>query len=108
MNYSGMDDFTGEPYSFELLDVQQDVIDNNPCITAKIETSLGHCSVLEWLNTDFVERIDSHMKIHDIGNLENLFNLEKKPDFMPIEDFLPFKAIFDALDQELSSLSVSS
>jgi hypothetical protein len=101
MKYSGVSDFTGKPYSFELFDVELDDIEGNACVKATIKTELGEDSILEWVNSDgTVERIDSHIKINN--DVKSLFSLEGKPSFMPTDDYIPFIAIFDALDNELS------
>lgn len=62
-----------------------------------VETSLGKTTkILEWLNKDGVNRIDSALTTNSREILEPLFY---------VEDNIPFDDIFDALDEILNQIN---
>lgn len=92
MEFKGTDDFTGIEYSFRLSDVEL----WNGMISCNIHTSNGSTRISEWVVGSHVERIDSNVRFNDV--IEMLFDMAGKPGLMPTEDYLPFNAIYDALD----------
>lgn len=113
-NYSGIDEFTGNPYAFSLSEIcfeGCDVGDKHKplLVVGKLTTSAGTVEVSEWINTEdgelLIERVDSSITTHQLEDVSRLFDTAAKPDLMPTKDYLPLKAIYDALDDEIQSLS---
>jgi hypothetical protein len=66
------------------------VDENHVCFDIKTQKG-NRVRVLEWLNDDVVERVDSHLKTNEY--IDQLFN-----------DYVPYNEIFDAVDAELEKL----
>ena len=94
VDFHGEDDFTGEKYAFNLYG--KDVEDG--MVKATIVTARGALEIAEHIDDDGkVERTDSNIRINQLDSLAGLFEADR-PALAPAEDYVPLKAIWDALE----------
>ena len=101
---TGVDDFTGVSYAFTIENMTVDTEDGHLLASFTLATDKGRIETAEWVNSHDdgmkVERTDSNLK-QNSTDIEDLFDTSEKPGLMPTEDWLPFDAIFDAIDDAL-------
>lgn len=79
-----------ENFTISNVAINDTTVDQNH-VCFDIKTAKGEVRVLEWLNDDEVERVDSYLITNE--NIEHLFN-----------SYIPYDEIFDVVDKELQKL----
>lgn len=95
VDFHGEDDFTGEEHAFNLSGKEIE----DGMVKATIVTAHGAMEIAEHINDDGkVERTDSNIRINQIVSLAELFNRVDYAGLTQAADYVPLKAIWDALE----------